>query len=126
MFLIAPAGQGLASCKGAGLRKNRERRFRGEVFAGGAEAFRSESSPNPSQSRIRRIDRNARDEIEGHRCRVFPDPTRNDTHCSTQGYVPLGKTVPQARKSRRAPSGSRNGIKQKSLLWDVSSAPSDP
>ena len=30
------------------------------------------------------------------------------------------------RQGERAPSGSRNGIKRKSLLWDVSSAPSDP
>jgi len=47
-------------------------------------------------------------------------------NCSTQGYVPLGKTVPQARERQRVPSGSRNSIKRKSLLWDVSSAPSDP
>jgi hypothetical protein len=87
--------------------------------------FAAHARQNSSQSRIRRIDRKARDKIEGHRCRVFPDATRKDTHRSTQGYLPLGKAVRQGRECRRAPSGSRNGVKRKSLLWDVSSARGD-
>jgi hypothetical protein len=53
---------------------------------------------NSSQSRIHRINRQARDEIEGHCCRVFLDPTGKDTHHSTQRYVPLGETTPQGRE----------------------------
>jgi hypothetical protein len=34
----------------------------------------ADADANPSQSGIHRIDRTARDEIEGHRCRVFLDP----------------------------------------------------
>jgi len=34
----------------------------------------ADADANPSQSGIHRIDRTARDEIEGHRCREFLDP----------------------------------------------------
>jgi hypothetical protein len=49
---------------------------------------------NSSQSRIHRIDSEARDEIEGHRGRVFLDATGKDDHRSTPRYVPLGTTIP--------------------------------
>jgi hypothetical protein len=35
---------------------------------------------------------------EGHRCRVFLDPTGKDTHRSTRRYVPLGETTWPARQ----------------------------
>jgi hypothetical protein len=53
---------------------------------------------NSSQSRIHRINRQARDEIEGHCSRVFLDQTGKDNHNSAQRNVPLGETTPQARK----------------------------
>jgi hypothetical protein len=53
---------------------------------------------NSSQSRIQRINRQARDEIEGHYGRVFLDPTGKDADRSAPRYVPLGKTLPQIRE----------------------------
>ena len=35
----------------------------------------------------------ARDQIEGHCCRVFLDPTGKDAHHSPRRYVPLGETT---------------------------------
>ena len=61
---------------------------------------------NSSQPRIHRIDREARDEIEGHRGRVFLDTTGKDDHRSTPRYVPLGKTIPPGYECRRAPYGT--------------------
>ena len=60
---------------------------------------------NPSQSRIHRINHQARDEIEGHCCRVLLDPTGKDTHRSPGRYVSLGETTPQAGQCLRTPSG---------------------
>jgi hypothetical protein len=64
---------------------------------------------NSSQSRIDRINRQARDEVEGHCGRVFLDPTGKDARRSTQRYVPLGKTIPQERDCGRASCGSVSG-----------------
>jgi hypothetical protein len=50
---------------------------------------------NSAQSRIHRINRQARVENEGPCCRVFLDPSGQDNHRSTPGYVPLGETTPQ-------------------------------
>jgi hypothetical protein len=73
---------------------------------------------NPSQSRIHRINRQARDEVEGHCGRVFLDATGKDTHRSTQRYVPLGKTIPQRRDCGRVSFASAPGAM--SETWDVS------
>ncbi len=53
---------------------------------------------NSPQSRIRGINRQACDPIEGHYCRVFADQTGKDNHRPTQRHVPLGKTIPQGRE----------------------------
>jgi hypothetical protein len=50
---------------------------------------------NPSQSRIHNIDLKARDVVEGHCGRVFPDPTGKHDHRSTRRHVPLGETILQ-------------------------------
>jgi hypothetical protein len=50
---------------------------------------------NSSQSRIHRIDLEARDGVEGHRRRVFLDSIGKDNHRSTQRYVLLGNTILQ-------------------------------
>jgi hypothetical protein len=50
---------------------------------------------NSAQSRIHRINLQARVENEGPYCRVFLDPSGQDDHRSTPGYVPLGETTPQ-------------------------------
>jgi hypothetical protein len=47
---------------------------------------------------IRRFNRQARDAIEGHYCRVFADQTGKDNHRSTRRYVPLGKAILQGRE----------------------------
>ena len=70
---------------------------------------------NSSQSRI---NRQARDEVEGHCGRVFLDATGKDTHRSTQRYVPLGKTIPQGRDCGRVTFASTPGAM--SETWDVS------
>ncbi len=59
-----------------------------------------------SQSRIDRINHQARYESEGHCCRVLLDPAGKDNHHSTQGHVPLGKTTRQGRECRRILSAS--------------------
>ncbi len=43
-----------------------------------------------AQSRIHRINRQARVENEDFCCRVFLDPSGQDNHRSTPGHVPLG------------------------------------
>ena len=53
---------------------------------------------NSSRSRIHRINRQARDRIEGHCCRGFLDPTGKDTYRSTRRYVQLVETTPQVRE----------------------------
>jgi hypothetical protein len=63
--------------------------------------FAADAYQNSSQSRIHRINRQARDEIEGHCGGVFLDATGKDTHCSTQRHVPLGKATPQGRDCGR-------------------------
>jgi len=73
---------------------------------------------NSSQSRSHRINRQARNEIEGHCRRVFLDPTRNDNHHSTPRYVPLGKSIPQGRDRERVSFASAPGAM--SETWDVS------
>src|SRR5215469_12118795 len=65
---------------------------------------------NSSQSRIQRIDRQARNAIEGHCCRVFLDQTGKDNHRSTPRHVPLGTTLQQRRERRRASSGTAPGV----------------
>lgn len=59
---------------------------------------------NPSQSRIRRIDRKARDGIEDDRRRVLPHQCGKNHHCATSRHVPLGRAVSQGGERRRAPS----------------------
>src|SRR5215472_5968111 len=65
---------------------------------------------NSSQSRIQRIDRQARNEIEGHCCRVFLDQTGKDHHRSTPRHVPLGTTLPQGRERRGSSYGTEPGV----------------
>ena len=71
---------------------------------------------NASQSRIRRVGRQAGDGIENRRCRVFLDPTRKDHHHATQRYVSLGETIPQERECGSAPSRSApDGMSERSM-----------
>ena len=57
--------------------------------------FTTNAYQNPSQSRIRGLNRPERDAIENYCCRVFVDSTWTDDHRSTQRHVPLGKAEPQ-------------------------------
>jgi NAD(P)-dependent dehydrogenase (short-subunit alcohol dehydrogenase family) len=57
---------------------------------------------NSSQSRIQRLNCEARDEIEAHRCRVFAEQIRKDNHQAAQRYVPVGETAPHGCERRRA------------------------
>ena len=66
----------------------------------------TDAHKNSPQSRIDRINHQARYESEGHCCRVFLDRAGKDNHHSTQGHVPLGKTTRQGRECRRIPSAS--------------------
>jgi hypothetical protein len=82
----------------------------GSIFAKGeALSARAVASPywkrlpayayeNSPQSRIHGINLQARDEIEGHCCRIFLDPIGKDAHRSTRRHVPLGETTSQARQ----------------------------
>ena len=65
-----------------------------------------------------RINRQARDEVEGHCGRVFLDAPGKDAHRSTQRYVPLGKTIPQGRDCGRVSFASAPGAM--SETWDLS------
>src|SRR5215471_7272638 len=71
---------------------------------------------NSSQSRIQRIDRQARNAIEGHCCRVFLDQTGKDNHRSTPRHVPLGPTLQQRRERRGASSGTAPGVMRESWM----------
>jgi hypothetical protein len=67
MFLVAPGARELASRDGAdGETKAREANKKGYF----RKTFSQKDSP---QSRIRGFNRQARDAIEGHDCRVFVD-----------------------------------------------------
>jgi NAD(P)-dependent dehydrogenase (short-subunit alcohol dehydrogenase family) len=77
------------------------------------ERLPANADQNSSQSRIHWINYPARDGNEGHRCRVFPDPTGKDTHRSLERNVPLVKATRQKGKCRSAPCGS--------LDWDAES-----
>src|SRR5438128_6571842 len=57
--------------------------------------FTTNAYQNPSQSRIRWLNRPERDAIENYCCRVFVDSTWKDDHRSTQRHVPLGNAEPQ-------------------------------
>jgi hypothetical protein len=64
---------------------------------------------NSPQPRIHGIDRQARDEIEGRHCRIFPDRTRKDNHRSARRNVPLGTIVQQRSKRQRTSSRTGRG-----------------
>ena len=57
--------------------------------------FTANAYQNPSQSRIRGLNRPERDAIENYCCRVFVDSTWKNDHRSTQRHVPLGKAEPE-------------------------------
>ena len=80
--------QDLFSLKERPHRHGELRRYLGSVS-------QRDAYQNSSQSRIHRIDLEARDGVEGHRRRVFLDSIGKDNHRSTQRYVLLGKTILQ-------------------------------
>jgi len=72
---------------------------------------------NASQSRIRRIGRQAGDGIENRSCGVFPDPSGKDNHHPTQRYVSVGETTPKGLECGGAPSRSaQDGMSERSRL----------
>jgi len=62
---------------------------------GSVSAHTDQNSP---QSRIRGVNRQACDAIEGHHGRIFIDQTGKDNHRSTRRHVPLGEAIPQGRE----------------------------
>ena len=70
--------------------------------------FAANADQNSSPSRIHRINRPAREGNPGHCRRVFPHPTRKDTHRSVERNVPLVETTRQTSEWRSTPDGSLN------------------
>jgi hypothetical protein len=70
------------------------------------ECLPANAYQDASQSRIHGVNRPACDQIEAHRCRVFADPTGQDTHRSVERNVPLVEATRQAGECGSTHQGS--------------------
>jgi hypothetical protein len=78
--------------------------------------FTTNAHQDASESRIRGLNRPARDAIESDCGGILVDTTRKDHHRSARRHVPLGKTLPQKRERRSATSRNRSRMKGESFV----------